>query len=50
LLDFSAGIYDAVLRLEFLRFLRPELKFPNAGALIAQMRNDEENARLYFQG
>ena len=42
LLDFSADIYGAVLRLEFLQLLRAELKFPNADALIAQMREGKD--------
>jgi riboflavin kinase/FMN adenylyltransferase len=49
LLDFSSDIYGAELRLEFLHLLRPELKFPNAEALVVQMREDEDKARFWFQ-
>jgi riboflavin kinase/FMN adenylyltransferase len=49
LLDFSRDIYGAEMRLEFLKRLRAELKFPNAEALIAQMRVDEQKARVYFE-
>jgi len=49
LLDFSGDIYDAELRVEFLHLLRSEMKFSTADALVAQMRDDESKARLWFQ-
>ena len=49
LLDFSSDIYGATLRLEFLHLLRPEIKFPDAHALVQQMQNDEREARLWFE-
>lgn len=33
-------VHDAVLKVEFLRFLRPEMQFPNLAALKAQIASD----------
>ena len=49
LLDFSEDIYGQTLRLDFVKRLRPELKFPSASALIEQMRHDEAAARHWLQ-
>ena len=49
LLDFSGDIYGHAMRLDFLRRLRPELKFPSAEALIQQMRLDEAETRRWWQ-
>lgn len=41
ILRFSADIYRQPMRLEFVRFLRPEEKFDSLEALIAQMKKDQ---------
>lgn len=47
ILHFSDDIYHKEMRLEFVRFLRPEEKYDTVDALIAQMHIDrEETARL----
>jgi len=45
LIDFDQDLYGAELRLEFLARLRGEERFPNAAALVAQIRHDIEAAR-----
>jgi riboflavin kinase/FMN adenylyltransferase len=40
LLHFDEEIYDEIIRLSFVRFLRPEVKFPSVEALVAQLRLD----------
>lgn len=47
ILHFSDDIYHKEMRLEFVKFLRPEEKYDTIDALIAQMHKDrEETARL----
>ena len=45
LLDFDGDLYGAVLDLQLLSGLRPERRFESADALVAQMREDERQAR-----
>ena len=45
LIDFEEDLYDQEVRVEFLEFLRPELRFDSAQALIDQMVIDTQNAR-----
>lgn len=45
ILDFSAEIYDAQIRVYFLDFIRADKKFDSVDALIMQMKNDVEMAR-----
>jgi len=45
LIDFNEDLYDQVLRIDFLEFLRPELRFDSAATLIDQMILDTQNAR-----
>lgn len=45
LLDFAADLYGARLRVEFVRRLRPELRFPSVQALLEQIRQDVDRAR-----
>ncbi len=45
LIDFEGDLYDQHARVEFLEFLRPELRFDSAHALIDQMVQDTQNAR-----
>jgi len=43
--DFSGDIYGQELDVEFIAFLRPELKFDGIDALVAQIREDAREAR-----
>lgn len=45
ILGFEGDLYGAELRLEFVLRLRPEHRFPDADALIAQVRRDVANTR-----
>ncbi len=48
LLGFTGALYGARLRLLFLDRLRPERRFPSAGALVAQIRRDREAGEAVF--
>jgi len=45
LFDLDRDLYGAELEVEFVRFLRPELKFDGLPALVAQMQRDAADAR-----
>lgn len=45
LIDHAEDLYGEVVRIEFLNFLRPELRFDSAQALIDQMILDTQDAR-----
>ncbi|MFN8472049.1 MAG: bifunctional riboflavin kinase/FAD synthetase [Anaerolineae bacterium] len=45
LLDFDRQIYGETLRVDFIAYLRPELRFEGVQALIDQMGRDIENGR-----
>jgi riboflavin kinase/FMN adenylyltransferase len=45
LLDFDGDLYDRELELSFVQRLRPELRFDNVQALIAQMHDDVTQTR-----
>ena len=45
LIDFDGDLYEQEMRVEFLEFLRPELRFDSIQALIDQMNHDTERAR-----
>lgn len=49
LLDFERDLYGRELTLTFVERLRPELRFDNVQALIAQMDDDVQQARSIFQ-
>jgi riboflavin kinase/FMN adenylyltransferase len=49
LLDFDADIYHASMRLDFLSYLRPEIRYATASALIAQMHHDKADARTWWK-
>ena len=41
--DFSADIYNKELRMEFLHFVREDIKFASLDELVIQLGNDKEN-------
>ena len=49
LLDFDKDIYHLPVRVKWLKYLRPELKFEGINALIAQLKKDEQDTRNYFK-
>lgn len=48
ILDFEGDLYDREIRLEFYRFLRPEMKFPDTAALQREIRKNAGETRAYF--
>jgi riboflavin kinase/FMN adenylyltransferase len=48
LFDFNRSIYGQDLEVRFVKFLRPEKKFENVDALVAQIRRDVDQAREVF--
>lgn len=46
--NFHSDIYEQHIRLSFVHYLRPELKFDSIDELIAQLHKDAENASLYL--
>ena len=42
IMDFSDDIYYEPIRIEFLQFVRPEIKFPTVDELVIQIRKDLE--------
>jgi len=50
ILDFEGDLYDREITLDFYRFLRPEMKFPDLAALQAEIRKNAEETRAYFGG
>lgn len=49
ILDFEGDLYGKGLRLEFYRFLRPEMKFADLAALQQQIHEDAAATRRYFK-
>ena len=49
LLDYTGNLYDAEIRVEFLHFERPEVKFSDLTELQSQLNRDLEEAKKYFQ-
>lgn len=45
LLDFDGDLYDQMLEVELIAYLRPELKLDGLDALVAQVHRDAEDAR-----
>ncbi|MDQ3704326.1 MAG: bifunctional riboflavin kinase/FAD synthetase [Chloroflexota bacterium] len=45
ILDYDADLYDETLTAQFVHYLRPQQRFDGLEAFIAQMRQDEANAR-----
>ena len=48
LLDFAGDLYGKVIKVEFLKFLRPEMKFASVEELTAAIRQDADSARKFF--
>lgn len=46
ILDFQSDIYNHKIRIEFIHFLRPELKFSSVDELVSQMQKDKERIVL----
>ena len=44
LINYTGNLYDANLEVAFLKYLRPEAKFPNKEALVNQMNQDFQQA------
>lgn len=49
ILDFSGQLYGAAVRVDFLQFIRDEVRFPTQDALAQQIQKDIAAARAYFQ-
>ncbi|WP_421383490.1 bifunctional riboflavin kinase/FAD synthetase [Bacillus salacetis] len=49
LIDFSGDLYDKMVSIHFLRFLRDEIKFDNLDLLVAQMNEDKAEAKLILE-
>ena len=49
ILDFEGDLYDQEITLEFYRFLRPEMKFPDLEALKAENHRNARETRDYFE-
>lgn len=49
ILDFSGDLYGKEIRLEFYRFLRPEMKFETLADLQQQIHQDAAETRRYFE-
>lgn len=49
LLGFSGNLYGQHIRVEFYKFLRPEIKFDKVEALRDQIRRDAAETQSYFQ-
>lgn len=46
--DFSGDLYDAMVEITYIRFLRPETKFPSLDALKAQLLRDTQTTRDFW--
>ena len=49
LLNFSGDLYDKILKVEFLHFIRYDEKFESLEAMIQQMEIDKEKAKNFFE-
>lgn len=49
ILDFEGDLYDRQIRVEFYRFLRPEMKFPDLEALQREILRNAEETRAYLK-
>ena len=49
ILDFAGDLYDRQIRVEFYRFLRPEMKFPDLQSLQQEIFRNAEETRAYLK-
>lgn len=49
ILDFAGDLYGQEVRVEYLRFLRPERRFASLGALVDQLQRDREDVRAWLR-
>lgn len=49
ILDFEGDLYGREIRLEFYRFLRPEMKFPDLNSLRQEILRNADETRAYLQ-
>lgn len=47
ILDFSRNLYDCIVQVDFLQYLRPEMKFSSVEELQRQMKKDIQKAKEY---
>lgn len=47
--DFSANLYDKLVRLQIEAYIRGDMKLPSLDALRVQIQQDEQQIRRYFQ-
>lgn len=50
ILDFDKNIYGREITVEFIKMIRPEIKFKNQELLFDQIRKDIQMAKSYFHG
>ena len=48
ILDYTGDLYDRTITLEFHKFLRPEVKFPDLESLRLEIRKNARQTREYF--
>ncbi len=48
--DFRKDIYDEDITVEFIKMIRPEIKFKNSAELYKQISSDVQTAKKYFSG
>ena len=46
--DFNQDVYDENIKIEFIKFIRNEMKFQNIGELIKQIKIDRETCKSYM--
>ena len=49
ILDYEGDLYGREITLEFHKFLRPEMKFPDLAALQQEIRKNAAETRDYFR-
>lgn len=49
ILDFDEEIYDKTLKIQIVKYLRPELKFDSKESLVAQMEKDIKLCKMLFE-